>query len=120
MTIDSFCNLIEKLFRKHGLNGEWKWKISNTQRRLGSCSRKTKTIRVSRVAILGEEDEIVQDVILHEMAHALLDRKPGDMPHGHKWKRKCVEIGAIPRSYGLYGLRIRARRKPPPRWKRYV
>lgn len=43
--------------------------------------------------------EEVNDLILHEIAHALVG---GDHGHDEVWKAKCVEIGARPeRCYGL-------------------
>ena len=37
-----------------------------------------------------------QDVILHEIAHALVGRGHG---HNEEWRNKCIEIGAKPEQY---------------------
>ncbi len=37
--------------------------------------------------------EFCKDTILHEIAHALAGYDAG---HGKEWRKKCVEIGAVP------------------------
>ena len=97
--------LARQLMDEHGLN-DIPLRITNGKRYLGSC-----TFRVSRSAItrmfgetryqleciklsryvvtLNDENEI-RDVILHEIAHALVGAEHG---HDAVWRRKAIEIG---------------------------
>ena len=75
----------------HGL-ADWRFQFDRAKRRFGCCWSSRKMITLSRpLTFLNEVDE-VRDTILHEIAHALV---PGG--HTRAWRRKCIEIGAVPR-----------------------
>lgn len=87
--------LLQTSMEKHGLIKEgWGYLLSSKMRNvLGLCVYKQKMIKISKLYVELNDENLVADTILHEIAHALLG--PG---HGHSksWKRKCVEVGAMP------------------------
>ena len=96
-----------ELMNEHGLE-EWHLKLSHGKRRLGSCVYDTRTINLSRHLIRLNTEAEVEDVILHEVAHALAGPRAG---HGRAWKVEAARIGARPRRCA--GPTVRA---PKGRW----
>jgi predicted SprT family Zn-dependent metalloprotease len=78
---------------KHGLLGQgWDFTISKTKNIIADCNDVKDVIRMSRMHLeLGGEYEVKQ-VILHEIAHALVGTGYG---HNHKWRAKAWEIGVV-------------------------
>jgi predicted SprT family Zn-dependent metalloprotease len=92
MEIAAGYELCRSYMIKHGLT-HWNIELSRSNKRLGYCNYTYRKIGLSISFIeLNGKDEVL-DVILHEIAHALVG--PG---HGHDsvWRRKCIEIGARP------------------------
>lgn len=86
-----------ELFKLHNLDSlGWTFKIGHSQRTLGWCKYRQKTIEFSKHFVHLDRAEI-EDVILHEIAHALVYIETGKN-HGHDavWRAKCREIGARP------------------------
>lgn len=92
-----------ELMAKHGLDKTiWSFKWDNSKKRFGVCKYSFKSrfdrtiirgiIGLSRHLVELNDEPKVRDTILHEIAHALC---PGQ-GHNIVWKRKCIEIGAIP------------------------
>ena len=75
----------------------WKFELSNRfKRRIGDCNRLTNVIRVgSRFARYATTYHFEQ-VVLHEIAHALTD-----CGHTRKFKQVCKEIGCETDSWGV-------------------
>lgn len=73
---------------EHGLQ-DWKFKIDQAKRRLGSCQYHSKTISLSTHLCNLPEEEMLQ-TLLHEIAHALVGPRAG---HGPRWKKKALAIG---------------------------
>jgi predicted SprT family Zn-dependent metalloprotease len=77
-------------------------RVSGRMRRtLGSYMPSRKQIAISsRLLAMGEEDDIRQ-VVLHEVAHAIVHARFGEKPsaHGRGFRAVCVEIDAKPRRY---------------------
>lgn len=95
----------ERKMAEHGLKG-WRFVINPSPlKRLGQCSYKRKTIELSGFMIKADVPKACEDVVLHEIAHALT---PGHT-HDDVWKDKCIEIGfAQPeRVTSIDGLGIR-------------
>ena len=83
----------------HGLFDElWHFDFEACKRTLGRCHYHVKKITLSKwYAELNNEDD-VEDTILHEIAHALSFIRYGKNGKGHgwAWKKVCGEIGANP------------------------
>ena len=89
-----------KLMDKHNLKN-WNFKFNRAHKILGQANHNLREICLSTSFVKNNNWDIVQDVILHEIAHALLPSRTG---HNSVWKRKCIEIGAIPeRTMNLKG-----------------
>lgn len=93
MEIKDAIKLASDLMEEHGLFLKgWDLKLNNAKRRKGVAvwSGAGNYIGLSRHAIATRSYEQVRQIILHEIAHALL---PLDANHGPKWKAKAREIG---------------------------
>jgi len=93
MDVTEAVALGEALLSEFGLNG---WVIAldkRATRRFGQCRRRQHTIGLTEALVKLNTRAEVEDVIRHEIAHALV----GD-GHGHDrvWKLKCIEVGARP------------------------
>jgi predicted SprT family Zn-dependent metalloprotease len=77
-------------------------RVSGRMRRtLGSYMPSKKQIAISsRLLAMGDEEDIRQ-VVLHEIAHAIVHSRWGEKPsaHGREFRTACNEIGAKPRRY---------------------
>ena len=76
----------------------WHFDFESCKRTLGRCHYHIKKITLSKwYAELNEEDD-VEDTILHEIAHALSFIRYGreGKGHGRLWRKVCREIGATP------------------------
>lgn len=81
--------LARRMMDAHGLT-DWRFVFDRATSRFGQCRYGTRTISLSGpLTALNSEDE-VRDVILHEIAHALVGPGHG---HGPVWKAKAREIG---------------------------
>lgn len=76
------------LINQFGLDFKFKWIRSNNY--CGKCSYKKKEIQLSKSITELNNEEIVKDTILHEIAHALIGPNHG---HNFVWKEKAIEIG---------------------------
>jgi len=76
---------------------DYTFKIVDSKQFLGQCSYTKKEIRLERKHALKSSEASVLDTILHEIAHGLTPYNG----HNKKWQAKCIEVGAIPRRYGL-------------------
>lgn len=97
--------LAEQLMHEHGLPEDgWRFAWGHGRRTLGSASirpRKRitdgrvvidtiKIIRLSKHFARHNNEPVVRETILHEIAHALVGPEHG---HGPAWKAKCRELG---------------------------
>ncbi len=77
-------------------------RVSGRMRRtLGSYTPTKKLISISsRLLALGNDGDI-REVVLHEVAHAIVHSRWGERPtaHGKEFRSVCQEIGAKPRRY---------------------
>ena len=81
--------LSNELMKKHNLN-DWEFKFSNASRRLGSCNKKKKTISVSKLHGLYDDNSQVKDTILHEIAQVLTPKYYS--AHGKEWKDNAKKV----------------------------
>jgi predicted SprT family Zn-dependent metalloprotease len=86
--------LAKALITKHGLYS-WSFKWTNSKRQFGICheSIRGNYIALSKSITLLNNEHEVNNVILHEIAHALVGNKHG---HDKVWKAMCIKIGARP------------------------
>jgi predicted SprT family Zn-dependent metalloprotease len=84
------------LLRQHGLAQKgWSFELSNQKRRVGECNHARMVIRFSIHFLEKTPARDITDTLLHEIAHAIVGPNHG---HDNVWKRKAIELGAIPRA----------------------
>jgi len=94
MELQKAQDLATLLMARHSLFTEgWQFKFDNAKRRFGVCKHGRKVIGLSKPIVLLNDVLEVRDVILHEIAHALVGSGHG---HDNVWKAKVKEIGAKP------------------------
>ena|SRR6267154_2711006 len=86
--IENHVRDLMKIHNLHDWNFRW---LKNNQKfwRAGQCSYSKKEIALAPRFVELNEFLVVQNTILHEIAHALMPK------HNHNkfWKRKFIEIG---------------------------
>lgn len=84
--------LAESLLDQHGLSQKgWVFRFDNATSRLGVTKYAQKRISLSRWMVEHADVALVHQILLHEIAHALV---PSTVkPHGKEWKDKAAEIG---------------------------
>lgn len=97
--LDLACDLVFQ----HGLAGSVRVKIGQARTRAGSYDPVTRTIRISAAFAAHSPEHVTRDIILHEIAHALVYARHGVQrrgdSHGPTWCRIAREIGARPEPY---------------------
>jgi hypothetical protein len=80
------------LMTKHGLIARgWRFEFDNAKKRLGVCKPGLKVISMSHYFVSHATEEEAEQIMLHEIAHALLPSSV--QPHGAEWKAKAASIG---------------------------
>jgi predicted SprT family Zn-dependent metalloprotease len=79
-----------KTMDEHGLYG-WGFKYDNAKHRLGLCNYSSHVISMSKSCVESNGMDIIKDVLLHEIAHALVGSGHG---HDKVWQAKAIEIGS--------------------------
>jgi predicted SprT family Zn-dependent metalloprotease len=92
MEIKKAKELALQLMQEHNLT-EWKFDFNRRKSALGLCSYTNKTIYLSHIFTILNDEQTIKNTILHEIAHALCPRGTG---HSRRWKEKAEEIGSIP------------------------
>lgn len=77
------------LKEQHRLYG-WIIELDRSKRRFGYCSHYERKISLSKYLVELNEYVRVRDIILHEIAHALVGPRNG---HNEIWKQKALSIG---------------------------
>lgn len=77
------------LIAKHNLT-EWGFKFDSAKKRFGCCHYRTKTITLSKAIVALNDIPAVENVILHEIAHAIAGPVHG---HDKHWKKVAKSIG---------------------------
>jgi len=79
-----------ELFVLHHLDVAWSFGFDHAKTRFGQCDHRRHRITLSRyLSSHGTPDEVEQ-VLLHEIAHALIGARAG---HGSAWLAKARELG---------------------------
>jgi len=77
--------------QQHKLDASgWTFAFDRAKSRLGLANFKTKTISISRYMAEAATEDDIRQIMLHEIAHALLPISEG---HGERWKNKLRDIG---------------------------
>ena len=96
MTLEQIETLARTKMDEHGLS-DWSFGWDQSTVRAGCCHNRQRRISMSKPlfsVVANQHDEAnILDVILHEIAHALV---PPESNHGPVWKAKAIEIGAKP------------------------
>lgn len=79
-----------ELFADHGLGAEWSLTFDRARTRFGQCDHRTRTISMSLVLIQRASADDVEQVLLHEIAHAIVGARAG---HGARWLSTARSIG---------------------------
>ena len=93
---------IEKM-KQYNLLPKWQFKFDRATVRFGQCQHTRRVISISKGLVEANEFEEVKDVILHEIAHALVGSRQG---HNHNWKNMAKELGCNAQTY--YGAEVTA------------
>lgn len=92
MNIIEALMIAEDLLAEFGLNG-WVVAVDRSKVRFGQCRHSSHTIGLSGELVMRNSQEEVEDVIRHEIAHALAGQGAG---HSRTWKAQCIVTGARP------------------------
>ena len=79
-----------ELMKQHGLEYRFRFEFDNAKRRFGSCRFNPRFITLSKHLTQLNDYKVVKNVILHEIAHALVGPENG---HNWVWKQTAIEIG---------------------------
>jgi SprT protein len=88
---DQVSQLAQDLFQRHGLVN-YSFGFDRAIRRAGLCNYSEKRITISRHLVEAGDLHVVEQVLLHEIAHALCGQAAG---HGKVWKAKAAELGYL-------------------------
>ncbi|CAN1510244.1 SprT-like [Methylophilaceae bacterium] len=97
-----------KTMATYGLT-DWTFKFDDAVQRFGCCDYMNKTISLSRHLVWLNGANEVKNIILHEIAHALVGYRHG---HDKVWKQKAIAIGC--NGNRCYGSEVKA---PTPKWR---
>lgn len=86
------ADMARALLQEHGLSDCWTFRFDRSMKRAGLCHFGRKVISLSRHMVLHPsiDDAAVRNILLHEIAHALVGAEHGHGPH---WQAKAKEIG---------------------------
>jgi predicted SprT family Zn-dependent metalloprotease len=90
---------LAKKFIKELAPPRWNFAWSRARTQLGLCSEigdkhhPPRTIYLSRPLVLLNDQAVIEDTILHEIAHARVGNAAG---HGKKWQAEARRLGARP------------------------
>lgn len=89
LTLTQARGIATSLIRDH-LGSRWSFGFDHAKRRAGACNYTKQRISVSRYFVKQASREELRQVLLHEIAHALVGPNAG---HGPAWKRAAASIG---------------------------
>jgi len=97
MDLNTASMLAHKLLDSNGLTAKgWKFEFDRATSRLGSCNYLHKKITLSKHMTQAAEYHLVEQTLLHEIAHASLpyhDSNGKKTGHGKLWKEKAASLG---------------------------
>jgi predicted SprT family Zn-dependent metalloprotease len=84
------AQLAKDKMHEHGLAGSWEFVFDSAKQRAGLCNYSDHKISLSKYIVEYHSIDQSEQVILHEIAHALAGKSAG---HGPNWKNKAKSIG---------------------------
>lgn len=85
--------IVVDLMEKHGLIEKgWIFEFDRAKQRLGQTTFHLKRITISRYMASHADEELVTQIALHEIAHALVGPRV-KKAHGAEWKAMAASIG---------------------------
>jgi len=90
-------DIAKRKMKQYSLD-DWQLGINERASSLGICKYKIKTIELSRKFIALNEEHVITNTILHEIAHALEWIRHGTRGHQYRWKTIAKEVGCRPES----------------------
>ena len=94
MDLEAARGLALGLMAEHVELRDWRFAFSRHARRtLGVCRHRQQVIVLSTAFVELNDEPTVRDIVLHELAHALVGAGHG---HDAVWQAKAVEPGANP------------------------
>lgn len=90
MDLDAAARLARGLMAQHGLRG-WSFRFDRARRRAGLCRYDRREISVSGPLTALYDEADVREVVLHEIAHALVGARHG---HDRVWRATARRLGA--------------------------
>ena len=110
MDKDKVITVAAELFHLHGLDDRgWGLEFRNFAHRLGGCSSQHKIIAINTYYAENNDESVVLDTLVHEVAHALVGPARG---HDPVWKAMALKLGCIPKACGKNSVNIR-----PGKWQ---
>lgn len=83
-------SLAHRLLNDHGLSAEWSFDFDHAKTRFGQCDHRRRRITLSRHLCHASDMDAIEQVMLHEIAHALVGARAG---HGQRWLQAARQIG---------------------------
>ena len=97
MDLTTAEHIAKNLMAEHGLIAKgWTFVWDNTKRRIGQCRYGPMEIGLSAPFVLLNDEKLMRDTVLHEIAHALAGPGTG---HGPQWKAIARSFGIKPSAY---------------------
>lgn len=107
MDLYSARSLALSLMEEHGILSKWNFDYDRSKRRFGLCDHTHKVISLSYHLVALNNEQKVRDIILHEIAHAVVG--PGKA-HGAEWRKVAANIGcSAERCYTREDTKVPAR-----------
>jgi predicted SprT family Zn-dependent metalloprotease len=88
-THQEIIKIASHLMLKHNISCDWSFTFNKSYGNIGQCLYNKKEIQFSK-HYLALSIEDITDIILHEIAHAIVGSKHN---HDKVWKAKAIEIG---------------------------
>jgi predicted SprT family Zn-dependent metalloprotease len=90
LTLEAVRTRAEQLIAVHLGGGGWSFGFDHAKTRAGQCDFARKRITMSRYLAVRSSPDDVDQVVLHEIAHALAGARAG---HGPTWRRTAAALG---------------------------
>lgn len=92
MQYDDAERIAVELLIHHHLQ-HWNFGWNRRKRSLGLCRYHERRIELSAHFVQSNDETLIRETILHEIAHAIAGQRAG---HGPRWKAVCRQIGCKP------------------------